>query len=206
MNANSRQIMSFGEDPHIDVAYSVPPGHVGNGLILRDRLERRQTVTLTNHGKTARNVRLYARLPLSTQPDVSVEAKFAPKPDAENVDNVKGIVLWEKNLAHGDSLRVETATTSIIPKGKNLSALSEAVLPKPYRPDDGRQTQNVPKNCPLLRLHGRELGWGGVYPQDEVRNHAVTALGRVSVLSRLALHKKMVGVIPTLVKVHHFSP
>ena len=120
MNANSRQIMSFGEDPHIDVAYSVPPGHVGNGLILRDRLERRQTVTLTNHGKTARNVRLYARLPLSTQPDVSVEAKFSPKPDAENVDNVKGIVLWEKNLAHGDSLRVENGYDIHYPEGKKL--------------------------------------------------------------------------------------
>ena len=120
MNANSRQIMSFGEDPHIDVAYSVPPGHVGNGLILRDRLERRQTVTLTNHGKTARNVRLYARLPLSTQPDVSVEAKFSPKPDAENVENVKGIVLWEKNLAHGDSLRVENGYDIHYPEGKKL--------------------------------------------------------------------------------------
>ncbi|WP_298643302.1 mucoidy inhibitor MuiA family protein [uncultured Cardiobacterium sp.] len=120
MNANSRQIMSFGEDPHIDVAYSVPPGHVGNGLILRDRLERRQTVTLSNHGKTARNVRLYARLPLATQPDVRVEAKFAPKPDAENVDNVKGIVLWEKNLAHGDSLRVENGYDIHYPEGKKL--------------------------------------------------------------------------------------
>ena len=120
MNANSRQIMSFGEDPHIDVAYSVPPGHVGNGLILRDRLERRQTVTLTNHGKTARNVRLYARLPLATQADVSVEAKFSPKPDAENVDNVKGIVLWEKNLAHGDSLRVENGYDIHYPEGKKI--------------------------------------------------------------------------------------
>ena len=120
MAADSRQTMSFGEDPHIDVTYSVPPGHVGNGLILRDRLERRQTITLSNHGKNTRNVRLYARLPVATQPDVSVEAKLSPKPDAENVDNVKGIILWEKQLAHGDSLRVENGYDIHYPEGKKL--------------------------------------------------------------------------------------
>jgi hypothetical protein len=112
--------MSFGEDPHIDVTYSVPPGHVGNGLILRDRLERRQTITLSNHGKNTRNVRLYARLPIATQPDVSVEAKLSPKPDVENVDNVKGIILWEKQLARGDSLRVENNYDIRYPEGKRL--------------------------------------------------------------------------------------
>ena len=120
MAADSRQIMSFGEDPHIDVTYSVPPGHVGNGLILRDRLERRQTITLSNHGKNTRNVRLYARLPIATQPDVSVEAKLSPKPDVENVDNVKGIILWEKQLARGDSLRVENNYDIRYPEGKRL--------------------------------------------------------------------------------------
>ncbi|EHM53813.1 hypothetical protein HMPREF9080_01623 [Cardiobacterium valvarum F0432] len=38
------------------------------------------------------------------------------------------------------------------------------------------------------------------------RGSVFISLGRASVLSRLALRKKMVGVIPTLVKVHHFSP
>jgi len=80
-------------------AYSVPPGHVGNGLILRDRLERRQTVTLTNHGKTARNVRLYARLPLSTQPDASVEATFSPKP--ANLGDVRSTITHPWTTTHG---------------------------------------------------------------------------------------------------------
>ena len=121
MRESSRQIMSFGEDPHIDVQYTIPPGYnIGNGLILKDRMEKRQTVTLHNLGKTARDVRLYARLPLATQTDVTVEPKFSPKPDQENVENVRGIVLWEKTLNAGDTLRIENSYDVRYPEGKRL--------------------------------------------------------------------------------------
>ena len=121
MRESSRQIMSFGEDPHIEVQYTIPPGYnIGNGLILKDRMEKRQTVTLHNLGKTARDVRLYARLPLATQTDVTVEPKFSPKPDQENVENVRGIVLWEKTLNAGDTLRIENSYDVRYPEGKRL--------------------------------------------------------------------------------------
>ena len=121
MRESSRQIMSFGEDPHIDVQYTIPPGYnIGNGLILKDRMEKRQTVTLHNLGKTARDVRLYARLPLATQTDVTVEPKFSPKPDQENVENVRGIVLWEKTLNAGATLRIENSYDVRYPEGKRL--------------------------------------------------------------------------------------
>ena len=121
MRESSRQIMSFGEDPHIEVQYNIPPGYnIGNGLILKDRMEKRQTVTLHNLGKTARDVRLYARLPLATQTDVTVEPKFSPKPDQENVENVRGIVLWEKTLNAGDTLRIENSYDVRYPEGKRL--------------------------------------------------------------------------------------
>ena len=121
MRESSRQIMSFGEDPHTEVQYSIPPGYnIGNGLILKDRMEKRQTVTLHNLGKTARDVRLYARLPLATQTDVTVEPKFSPKPDQENVENVRGIVLWEKTLNAGDTLRIENSYDVRYPEGKRL--------------------------------------------------------------------------------------
>ena len=90
MRESSRQIMSFGEDPHIDVQYTIPPGYnIGNGLILKDRMEKRQTVTLHNLGKTARDVRLYARLPLAT-------------------------------LNAGDTLRIENSYDVRYPEGKRL--------------------------------------------------------------------------------------
>jgi len=121
MLERSRQIMSFGEDPHTEVQYSIPPGYnIGNGLILKDRMEKRQTVSLHNLGKTARDVRLYARLPLATQTDVTVEPKFNPKPDQENVENVRGIVLWEKTLNAGDTLRIENSYDVRYPEGKRL--------------------------------------------------------------------------------------
>ena len=121
MRESSRQIMSFGEDPHIEVQYNIPPGYnIGNGLILKDRMEKRQTVTLRNSGKIPRAVRLYARLPIASQSDVTVEPKFSPKPDQENVENVRGIVLWEKYLNPGDTLRIENSYDVRYPEGKRL--------------------------------------------------------------------------------------
>ena len=121
MLERSRQIMSFGEDPHTEVQYSIPPGYnIGNGLILKDRMEKRQTVTLRNSGKIPRAVRLYARLPIASQSDVTVEPKFSPKPDQENVENVRGIVLWEKHLNPGDTLRIENSYDVRYPEGKRL--------------------------------------------------------------------------------------
>ena len=113
--------MSFGEDPYTEVQYSAPPGYnMSSGLVLKDRMEKRQTINLRNSGKIARDVRLYARLPIATQSDVSVEAKFDPKPDQENVENVRGIVLWEKNLAAGDAWRIENSYDVRYPEGKRL--------------------------------------------------------------------------------------
>ena len=121
MLERSRQIMSFGEDPHTEVQYSIPPGYnIGNGLILKDRMEKRQTVTLRNSGKIPRAVRLYARLPIASQSDVTVEPKFSPKPAQENVENVRGIVLWEKHLNPGDTLRIENSYDVRYPEGKRL--------------------------------------------------------------------------------------
>ena len=121
MREGSRQIMSFGEDPYTEVQYSAPPGYnMSSGLVLKDRMEKRQTINLRNSGKIARDVRLYARLPIATQSDVSVEAKFDPKPDQENVENVRGIVLWEKNLAAGDAWRIENSYDVRYPEGKRL--------------------------------------------------------------------------------------
>ena len=63
---------------------------------------------------------LYARLPIASQSDVTVEPKFSPKPDQENVENVRGIVLWEKTLNAGDTLRIENSYDVRYPEGKRL--------------------------------------------------------------------------------------
>ncbi|MDO4643765.1 MAG: mucoidy inhibitor MuiA family protein [Cardiobacteriaceae bacterium] len=121
MEAGSRQIMSFGEDPAIEISYAIPPDYnFSNRFLLKDRIEKRQIVTLRNTGKTDRDVRLYARLPIATQTEVRVEAKFSPDPNQENVENVKGIVLWEKKLRPGETLTVGNNYDIFYPEGKRL--------------------------------------------------------------------------------------
>lgn len=105
----SKRERSFGEDTRLEAKVIAPPEYrENNGLIIRDRvLEKQETLAVDNLSTETVALRIYARLPVSMEEKIDVKASWKPKPDAENVENVRGLALWSYELKGGEQVAVE---------------------------------------------------------------------------------------------------
>lgn len=125
INAGSKQTLSFGIDPQLAVNISNPPGYTANhGLISKSHsLSQRATVSVTNNAQQEKRVRVFSRLPVSVVEDVEVSAEWSPKPTEQNVDDIRGLNMWEKTLTPGEQWSIQTGFDIDYPEGKELIGL-----------------------------------------------------------------------------------
>lgn len=125
MTPGSEQKFSFGTDPQLTVNIKNPPGYTENhGLISKSHeLSQRNIIEVTNNSSGDKNVRVYSRLPVSTEEAVDVTPVWSPKPDSSNADDVKGLTLWQQTLPAGQSLKIESGFDIEYPEGKKLIGL-----------------------------------------------------------------------------------
>lgn len=125
MAAGSKRVLSFGQDPQLLVKIDNPPGYTENhGLISKSHeLSQRSVVKITNNANVDKNVRIYARLPVSAGESVEVTPVWSPKPNEENAEDVKGLTLWQKNLPAKEKWQVETGFDVTYPDGQQLIGL-----------------------------------------------------------------------------------
>jgi hypothetical protein len=91
------------------------------GLIARsnERAERAQ-IRVENLSDENWPLRLLDSVPYSEQDDLKIEWTATPKPTDENVDNRRGILAWEMELAPGQVETVEIETKLSWPEGMVL--------------------------------------------------------------------------------------
>ncbi|WP_353392588.1 DUF4139 domain-containing protein [Ruegeria sp. HU-ET01832] len=91
------------------------------GLIARsnERAERAQ-IRVENLSDETWPLRLLDSVPYSEQDDLKIEWTATPKPTDENVDNRRGILAWEMELAPGQTETVEIETKLSWPEGMVL--------------------------------------------------------------------------------------
>ncbi|UJF24489.1 DUF4139 domain-containing protein [Suttonella sp. R2A3] len=125
ISAGYEQRNSFGFDPEIEVKQITPPEYTDSrGFISKSNaIAKEVTFELSNRGQKDKPVRLYSRVPVSTQEIVSVEAHFSPQPDQRDVEEVKGLMLWQKDLGAGETWTVESGFEVEYPKEKSLQGL-----------------------------------------------------------------------------------
>lgn len=78
---------------------------------------------MRNLGAQEKSLRLYSLLPVSTQEEVSVVPQYAPKPDATDVEDTKGLALWQHQIAPKGEWSASLGYDITYPKGKHLIGL-----------------------------------------------------------------------------------
>lgn len=122
MTAGSKQSLSFGVDPQLRVKQHNPPNYTESHGLLRQSsaLSQRVILVMDNQGSTDKVVRVYTRLPVSTEEAVTVTPVWSPQPTAQDVDSVKGLTLWQKTLKPQEQWQVDSGFDIDYPEGQEL--------------------------------------------------------------------------------------
>lgn len=94
--AASELTFSFGIDPSFEVKKDTAPQYTDRkGVISKDKQEQiRETFTVKNLSGTKRPVKFFAILPTAGNANVTITSEWSSKPDEQNVDGIKGQMLW----------------------------------------------------------------------------------------------------------------
>ena len=105
--ASSGLVLPFGRDSLVRVKVDRAKDRNGSGGIIERRNEREVSdlYTLTSHHKTAVELLVLESSPVSTNDRIKVEAKFDPKPTAENWEERQGVVAWARAIAPNQTLK-----------------------------------------------------------------------------------------------------
>ncbi|MFP4154947.1 MAG: mucoidy inhibitor MuiA family protein [Halothiobacillaceae bacterium] len=118
--------LSFGIDPGIDVEYrDAPEQRDERGLIGRHKkIERNARVMVTNHHDRPAAVRVFDRLPVPLDADISVQpsAKNTP-PSERNAEGHEGVMAWDLALEPDASGQIRFGYTVSWPADKQLDGL-----------------------------------------------------------------------------------
>ncbi|PIE82091.1 MAG: hypothetical protein CSA10_01170 [Cardiobacteriales bacterium] len=114
--------MSFGVDPRIEAEAITPPEYRENdGFIKRDRLLTKvEELRLSNHGDEQLPVRIYARLPVSTEENIKIKSMWKTQPDELDVEDTQGLVVWKKDLAADEVFSVQHGYEIRYPENKSI--------------------------------------------------------------------------------------
>jgi uncharacterized protein (TIGR02231 family) len=93
--------LPFGRDGLVRVTFDRVKDRNGTAGIIGRRNEREVTdvLTLASFHERPLDVLVLESAPVSTSDDISVQASFDPKPQAENWESRQGVVAWERSIA-----------------------------------------------------------------------------------------------------------
>lgn len=104
---------SFGPINGLRLTNKVTDKITGDKGVLTTRNEQSETRVLTAENLTGRawDLRLLGRVPYSEQEDLQISHQATPAPTETNYDDQRGILMWERSLAAGESFDVKLSHT-----------------------------------------------------------------------------------------------
>ena len=113
--------LSFGEDAQIRVRQQTAPDTRDSRNA--NSLEYDSSVEVSNSAAQTLRTRIYALLPVAGEKDIQVKPVWPQMPDEKDVDGVKGMVYWQKDLAAGESWTLRHGYSISYPQGKQVIGL-----------------------------------------------------------------------------------
>jgi uncharacterized protein (TIGR02231 family) len=118
-------VLPFGRDSLVRVKIDRVKDRNGKGGIIERRNEREVSdlFTLTSYHKTPVELLVLESSPVSTNDQIRVEAKFDPKPTAENWEERQGVVAWARSIAPNETLKFSVSYAIGYPKDGAVAGL-----------------------------------------------------------------------------------
>src|SRR6266478_4915967 len=123
--ASAALVLPFGRDSLVRVKVDRAKDRNGSGGLIARRNEREVSdlFTLTSHHKTPVELLVLESSPVSTNDQIKVEAKFDPKPTAENWEERQGVVAWARAIAPNQTLKFSVSYAIGYPKDGAVAGL-----------------------------------------------------------------------------------
>ena len=104
---------SFGPINGLRLTNKVTSKVTGDKGVLTTRNEQSETRVLTAENLTGRawDLRLLGRVPYSEQQDLEITHQATPAPTETNYEDQRGILMWQRELAAGESFDVKLSHT-----------------------------------------------------------------------------------------------
>ncbi|MBO9402241.1 DUF4139 domain-containing protein [Shimia sp. R9_3] len=100
--------LSFGPINGLRLTETLVARNTGDSGVITTRNDQTEERILTAENLTGQtwDLRLFGRVPYSEQEDLQITWQAAPAPTSEDVDGDRGILMWERPLAAGDTFTV----------------------------------------------------------------------------------------------------
>jgi len=117
--------LPFGRDSLVRVKVDRAKDRNGSGGLIGQRNEREVSdlYTLTSFHKTPVELLVLESSPVSTNDQIKVEARFDPKPTAENWEERQGVVAWARSIASNQTLKFSVSYAIGYPKEGAVAGL-----------------------------------------------------------------------------------
>jgi uncharacterized protein (TIGR02231 family) len=117
--------LPFGRDSLVRVKVDRMKDRNGSGGLIGQRNEREvnDLYTLTSFHKTPVELLVLESSPVSTNDQIKVEARFDPKPTAENWEERQGVVAWTRSIAPNETLKFNVSYAIGYPKEGAVAGL-----------------------------------------------------------------------------------
>ena len=118
-------VLPFGRDSLVRVKVDRVKDRNGSGGFIGQRKEREVSdlYTLTSLHKTPVELLVLESSPVSTNDQIKVEARFDPKPTAENWEERQGVVAWTRSIAPNETLKFSVGYAIGYPKDGAVTGL-----------------------------------------------------------------------------------
>jgi uncharacterized protein (TIGR02231 family) len=118
-------MLPFGRDSLVRVKVNRARDRNGSGGLIGQRNEREVSdlYTLTSYHKTPVELLVLESSPVSTNDQIKVEARFDPKPTAENWEERQGVVAWARAIAPNETLKFSVSYAIGYPRDGAVAGL-----------------------------------------------------------------------------------
>lgn len=117
--------LGFGVDDGVTVKVINELEHTAQeGVWKSENIQRRQNrFEITNRHRGAIQVRVFDRMPVSQQDDLIVKPLEITEPVERQVDDKKGVMAWDRAVAPGETLSIQSGFEVRVPEGQALPRL-----------------------------------------------------------------------------------
>jgi uncharacterized protein (TIGR02231 family) len=114
--------LPFGPIEDLRLEYTVLEQSEGDRGIISRSNARTETarMDIQNIGNDGWEVEVIAAVPYAVQEDLKIEWRASPAPASTNIDDKRGVLLWNSEIPAGKSAEIEIETTIEWPDGKVL--------------------------------------------------------------------------------------
>lgn len=121
-SAGDEMTLGFGPLNAILVERLLPQEMQGDTGIIRRSNERQETATLRIRNLSDQDwpVRVIDQVPVSTQEDLRIDWSADPNPDVTDPEGKRGLLVWDRQIAAGETDEISLTTTLRWPEGQEL--------------------------------------------------------------------------------------